>query len=76
MPNDSPAALMKDPVTWLYPAIEPYNTGRLQVSPIHELYYEESGNPAGKPVIFLHGGPGGGSDPKQRRFFNPANTAS
>src|ERR1700689_3534808 len=62
---------MKDPVTWLYPPIEPYNTGRLPVSPVHELYYEESGNPAGKPVVFLHGGPGGGSDPKQRRFFHP-----
>ncbi len=36
---------MKDPVTWLYPPIEPYNTGRLQVSPVHEIYFEESGNP-------------------------------
>ena len=62
---------MKDSVTWLYPPIEPYNTGRLQVSPVHEIYFEESGNPTGKPVIFLHGGPGGGSDPKQRRFFHP-----
>ena len=62
---------MKDPVTWLYPPIEPYNTGRLQVSPVHEIYFEETGNPSGKPVIFLHGGPGGGSDPKQRRFFHP-----
>jgi len=62
---------MKDPLTWLYPPIEPYNTGRLQVSPIHEIYFEESGNPSGKPVIFLHGGPGGGSEPKQRRFFHP-----
>jgi proline iminopeptidase len=53
---------MKDPVTWLYPAIEPYNTGRLRVSPIHEICFEESGNPSGKPVIFLHGGPGGGSN--------------
>src|SRR5262249_55017620 len=66
-----PSCPMKDPVTWLYPPIEPYNTGRLQVSPLHELYFEESGNPKGKPVIFLHGGPGGGSDPKQRRFFHP-----
>src|SRR5665213_4298761 len=64
-------SIMKDPVTWLYPPIEPFNTGRLQVSALHEIYYEESGNPAGKPVIFLHGGPGGGSDPKQRRFFHP-----
>jgi proline iminopeptidase len=41
------------------------------VSPEHEIYYEESGNPKGKPVVFLHGGPGGGTDPKMRRFFNP-----
>ncbi len=66
-----PTSIMKDPVTWLYPPIEPYNTGRLQVSPVHEIYFEESGNPSGKPVMFLHGGPGGGSDPKQRRFFHP-----
>ena len=63
---------IKDPVTWLYPPIEPYNTGRLRVSPVHEIYFEESGNPSGKPVVFLHGGPGGGSEPKQRRFFHPA----
>ncbi len=62
---------VKDPLTWLYPPIEPYATGRLKVSATHDLYYEESGNPAGKPVVFLHGGPGGGSDPKQRRFFHP-----
>ncbi len=72
MPNHAlPVSTMKDPVTWLYPPIEPYNTGKLQVSPVHEIYFEESGNPSGKPVIFLHGGPGGGSDPKQRRFFHP-----
>ncbi len=55
----------------LYPAIEPYEQGRLRVSAIHELYYEQSGNPNGKPVVFLHGGPGGGSDAKCRRFFDP-----
>jgi proline iminopeptidase len=64
--------MMKDPLSWLYPPIEPYNTGRLKVSSLHEIYFEENGNPAGKPVVFLHGGPGGGSDPKQRRYFNPA----
>ena len=61
----------KDPLSWLYPPIEPFRTGRLKVSDLHELTFEESGNPHGKPVVFLHGGPGGGSDPKQRRFFNP-----
>jgi proline iminopeptidase len=54
-----------------YPAIKPYKSGFLRVSPVHEIYYEESGNPKGKPVVFLHGGPGGGTDPKMRRFFNP-----
>ena len=56
----------------LYPDLEPFNTGRLKVSPVHELYYEESGNPKGKPVVFLHGGPGGGTEPKHRRYFDPA----
>src|SRR5882724_13028563 len=54
-----------------YPEIQPYRTGYLQVSPVHSLYFEESGNPEGKPVVFLHGGPGGGTSPKQRRFFDP-----
>jgi proline iminopeptidase len=62
---------VKDPINWLYPEIEPYRTGRLRVSDVHELYFEESGNPAGKPVVFLHGGPGGGTDGKMRRFFHP-----
>ncbi|HEX3594272.1 MAG TPA: prolyl aminopeptidase [Polyangiaceae bacterium] len=56
----------------LYPPIEPFRTGTLAVSPVHSLYFEESGNPQGKPVVFLHGGPGGGTDGKQRRFFDPA----
>jgi len=55
----------------LYPGIEPYRSGRLRVSPVHDLYFEESGNPRGKPVVFLHGGPGLGSGPRQRRFFDP-----
>lgn len=56
----------------LYPEIEPYRTGRLKVSGTHEIYFEESGNPDGTAALFVHGGPGGGSDPKQRRFFDPA----
>jgi proline iminopeptidase len=56
----------------LYPELEPYRRGRLRVSAVHDLYFEESGNPEGKPVVFLHGGPGGGTEPKQRRFFDPA----
>src|SRR6185503_7290694 len=55
----------------LYPEIEPFNTGRLKVSDTHEIYYEEVGNPNGKPVVFLHGGPGGGLDADYRRYFDP-----
>src|SRR2546423_1037965 len=56
----------------LYPEIEPYRTGTLPVPEPHEIYFEESGNPEGKPVVFVHGGPGSGTEPKQRRFFDPA----
>ncbi|MDX2243113.1 MAG: prolyl aminopeptidase [Leptolyngbyaceae cyanobacterium bins.302] len=56
----------------LYPAIAPYQTGMLQVSELHQIYYEQSGNPQGKPVVVLHGGPGGGSVPFYRQFFEPA----
>lgn len=56
----------------LYPPVECYRQGRLRVDAVHDLYFEESGNPQGKPVVFVHGGPGGGTDPRQRRFFDPA----
>ncbi len=55
-----------------YPPVEPYNTFRLPVSNIHTLYVEEVGNPQGLPVVFVHGGPGGGLEPTQRRYFDPA----
>lgn len=55
----------------LFPPIEPYATGRLQVSDVHELYYEECGNKDGKPVVLLHGGPGGGCSDNMRRFHDP-----
>ena len=55
----------------LYPEIQPYQTGMLDVGDGHSLYWELSGNPDGKPVVFLHGGPGGGSSPEHRRQFNP-----
>lgn len=55
----------------LWPEIEPYETGYLKVSELHELYYELCGNPKGKPVFMLHGGPGGSSSPYMRRFCNP-----
>jgi proline iminopeptidase len=60
-------SLMKD----LYPPIEPYDEGMLPVSALHTIYYEQSGNPKGTPVVFLHGGPGGGTVPDYRRFFDP-----
>jgi proline iminopeptidase len=60
------------PLRSLYPEIEPFDSGFLPVSPLHTLYYEQCGNPNGKPVVFLHGGPGGGTNAKCRRFFDPA----
>ncbi|GMQ01285.1 hypothetical protein CsSME_00047975 [Camellia sinensis var. sinensis] len=55
----------------LYPDIEPYSSGFLKVSDIHSIYWEQSGNPNGHPVVFLHGGPGGGTSPSNRKFFDP-----
>ncbi len=63
--------MIKDSMNWLYPAIEPFNTGMLAVDKVHQIYYEESGNPKGEVAIYLHGGPGSGSDEKARRFFDP-----
>lgn len=55
----------------LYDPIEPFNHGMLKVSGIHTIYFEQCGNPDGRPVVFLHGGPGGGLSPDYRRFFDP-----
>ena len=55
----------------LYPEIEPRVCGHLPVDGLHRLYWEESGSPAGLPVVFLHGGPGSGCSPTHRRFFDP-----
>lgn len=55
----------------LYPPIEPHAQGMLVLDDLHRMYWETSGNPAGIPVVFLHGGPGGGSSPRHRRFFDP-----
>ncbi|CAD6240683.1 unnamed protein product [Miscanthus lutarioriparius] len=54
----------------LYAPVEPYDSGFLQVSGVHSIYYEQSGNPHGHPVVFLHGGPGDGTSPAVRRFFD------
>jgi proline iminopeptidase len=56
----------------LYPDAEPYRAGYLELDGIHQMYWEECGNPRGAPVVFLHGGPGAGSAPAHRRFFDPA----
>ena len=55
----------------LFPEIEPFNHTWINTNDGHEIYVEQSGNPKGDPIIFLHGGPGGGTGPKQRRFFDP-----
>ncbi|MDS1115660.1 prolyl aminopeptidase [Gordonia westfalica] len=55
-----------------YPEIEPYESGHLDVGDGQQIYWETTGNPDGKPVVFVHGGPGGGTSPAQRRFFDPA----
>lgn len=55
----------------LYPDIEPFKSEHLKASPLHEIYVEQCGNPDGQPIVFLHGGPGAGCDPRHRRFFDP-----
>lgn len=65
---DAPPAIR----TELYPDIEPYSAGMLELGGTHRMYWEQSGNPRGVPVVFLHGGPGAGSAPGHRRFFDPA----
>ena len=59
------------PLLDLFPAISPYSSGFLQVSAEHNLYWEQSGNPDGVPIVLLHGGPGAGATPTHRRFFDP-----
>ena len=55
----------------LFPSIEPREKGLLKVSKIHSIYWERSGNPDGKKILVIHGGPGGGSQPRYRRYFDP-----
>jgi proline iminopeptidase len=55
----------------LFPEIEPYESGMLALDRRHTMYWEQSGNPAGIPVLFLHGGPGAGAAATHRRFFTP-----
>eukprot|EP00611_Tribonema_gayanum_P002287 TRINITY_DN1166_c0_g1_i5.p1 TRINITY_DN1166_c0_g1~~TRINITY_DN1166_c0_g1_i5.p1 ORF type:complete len:354 (+),score=92.71 TRINITY_DN1166_c0_g1_i5:76-1137(+) len=67
-----PVTRREGPLKELYPPLEPYNSGCLRVSKVHSIYWEESGNPQGKPVVFLHGGPGSGCSAGSRQFFDPA----
>ncbi|MCP5244546.1 MAG: prolyl aminopeptidase [Burkholderiales bacterium] len=60
-----------DTIHKLFPEIEPYQQDVLSVDSLHSIYWEQSGNPGGVPVVFLHGGPGAGSTPAHRRFFDP-----
>ncbi len=62
---------MKVRMRTLYPPLEPFRTGSIQVSDLHTLHFEEVGNPKGRKAVFLHGGPGGGLDPDYRRYFDP-----
>ena len=55
----------------LYPPIEPFDSGMLELDGTHSMYWEQSGNPDGVPAVFLHGGPGAGATPAHRRFFDP-----
>ena len=69
------AGIAASPLTYpvdLYPEIEPFTTGLLDVGSGHSIYYEQSGKEDGIPALFLHGGPGGGCNPRSRRFFDPA----
>ena len=66
------ADLPHTPRAELYPEIEPYSAGTLKLDGRHTMYWEQSGNPEGAPVLFLHGGPGAGASPAHRRFFDPA----
>ncbi|MBU4500735.1 MAG: alpha/beta fold hydrolase, partial [Gammaproteobacteria bacterium] len=59
-------------MTLLHPPLTPYASGMMETAGVHRVYWETSGNPDGIPVLFVHGGPGSGTSPNQRRFFDPA----
>ena len=72
VPPPAPAPSARPAPRELYPPIEPFATGRLEVSPLHSVYFEQVGDPTAAKAVFLHGGPGGGLDPMYRRYFDPA----
>jgi proline iminopeptidase len=69
--DKSAGYVRRTPLVDLFPAITPYSTGFLSVDDTHNLYWEQSGNPQGVPILLLHGGPGAGATPIHRRFFDP-----
>ena len=69
--NDTGASRVLSRDDFLYPALSPRRTGRLALDATHVMYWEECGNPRGVPLVFLHGGPGGGSSPDHRRYYDP-----
>jgi proline iminopeptidase len=69
-PEKNPAH-RRDPLMDLFPPIAPYSSGFLSVDRVHNIYWEQSGNPDGVPVLLIHGGPGAGATPTHRRFFDP-----
>ena len=71
-PGDDGATRTRARDDYLYPALVPNRTGRLALDHMHTMYWEECGNPRGVPVVFLHGGPGGGIAPDHRRYFDPS----
>jgi proline iminopeptidase len=64
-------AIRRSDMRQFFPELQPYSRGRLRVSDLHEIYFEECGNPEGKPAVVLHGGPGGGISPFLRRLHDP-----
>jgi proline iminopeptidase len=71
MPPSAGQGYRSAPLLGLFPEIKPYSSGFLTLGNGHEMYWEQSGNPDGVPILFIHGGPGGGTNPFQRRFFDP-----
>ena len=69
--NSTEKAFRRPTLLDLFPAIRPYSSGYISVDDVHDLYWEQSGNPDGIPVVLLHGGPGAGAGPMHRRFFDP-----
>jgi proline iminopeptidase len=70
-PSPGAAGMGRRPLLDLFPPITPYSSGFLAVDDTHNLYWEQSGNPGGVPILLLHGGPGAGATPTHRRFFDP-----